>query len=134
MKDVGQLKSLSAFEWASVSQYIVYISSVAGLKEFNSSDVISFPLAKIGPVKLVARKVCVLAVLEGNKKQIEMFVGKNEGKLEDGEMSVLRGMYLQFVRSIETVEEHIRAARLYLDAESPESFLNLKEMENDLPF
>lgn len=134
MNDVDQLKPLSAFEWASVSQYIVYVSSVAGLKELNSSDLISFPLARMGPMKLVARKVRALAALEGNKEQIERFVGRYEGELGDSEMSVLRSMYLQFKRSAEMVEEHIRVACLYLDVEVPEALFELEAIEDDLPF
>lgn len=133
MSDVGQLKPLSAFEWASVSQYIVYISSVAGLKEFNSNDLISFPLAKIGAEKLLSRKERLLVLLRGNKKRIERFVGDRKEELGEGELSVLRSMYLQFKRSIETVEEHIRIAGLYQEVAGTGLFPS-EETQDDLPF
>jgi len=133
VSDVGQLKPLSAFEWASVSQYIIYISSVARLVEVNSNDVVSFPLAKIGPKKLAARKERVLALLKSNEKQIERFAGARKEELGDSEMSVLRSMYLQFKRSAETVEEHLRIARLYEEVSGAELF-SVEEDEDDYPF
>ncbi len=134
MKDVDQLKPLSAFEWASVCQYIVYISSVAGLKEFNCSEVSSFPLARVGPEKLIARKERVLVLLRGNKIKVERFAGCYEEQLGEGEMSILRSMYVQFKRSIRMVEDQVRIAKLYQTANAPVHLPGAEEMENDLPF
>lgn len=133
MPDVGQLKPLSAFEWASVSQYIIYVSSVAGLKEFNSNDVSSFPLARIGPNNLTARKERLLTLLKGNKKSIERFVGARKEELGAPELSVLRSMYLQFKHSVETVEQHLEIARMYQELSGP-GLLSTQGDEDELPF
>lgn len=102
-----KLLSLSDFEWASTARYIVYISSVANLKEINSNHVISFPLGRLGPVKLLKQKENVLSILEGNRTSIERFVGEHRAELDDNDLAVLRSLYLQYKGNAETVKGHI---------------------------
>lgn len=109
------LLSLSSFEWASVSQYIIYISSVAGLTEVNTNEVICFPLARFGPHKMIARKEKVLAVLRENRAKLERFAARKQQELGEEEMSVLRSIYRQFSGSIDTVEGHLIVAKAYQD-------------------
>lgn len=113
MSDVGLLKPLSAFEWASVSRYIVYISSVAGLKEINTNHVISFSLTRLGVKGLVRQKERVLLQLRKNMGGLECFAEEHRGELEKEEISVLRSMYVQIRGSIAIVEGHIRMAERY---------------------
>lgn len=103
----SKLKKLSDFEWASACKYILYISAIAGLREINSSHVISFPLARLGPEKMLKQKRAALAVLEGNKSAIERFVGEHKSSLDDNELAVVRTLYLQYRDSAETVKGHI---------------------------
>lgn len=102
-----KLLSLSDFEWASTARYIVYISSMANLKEINSNHVISFPLGKLGPDKLMRRKDRTLSVLKGNLSSIAAFVGEHQHELGDTELAVLRSVYLQYKSNIETVTAHM---------------------------
>lgn len=106
----SKLKPLSDFEWASVSQYIIYVSSIARLQEINSNHVISFPLSRLGPEKLLKQKGRVLIALEGNKASIERFVGEHSSELNDNELAVLRTLYLQYRDNVETVKAHIEFA------------------------
>lgn len=103
----SKLKPLSDFEWASVSRYISYISSIASLQEINSNHVISFPLSRVGPEKLLKQKGRVLIALEGNKASVERFVGEHRSELDDNELAVLRTLYMQYRDNIETVKAHI---------------------------
>lgn len=102
-----ELLSLSDFEWASAARYIIYISGVANLKEINSSHVTSFPLANLGPDRLMKQKEGVLLVLEANKSSIERFVGEHEGDLAKEELAVLRSLYMQYKGNAEVVRGHI---------------------------
>lgn len=129
-----KLKPLSAFEWASVSRYIIYISRAAQLQEINSNDVVSFPLARVGVEKVLVRKVRVLASLEYNQQRLECFVGLHKGDFEDNELSVIRSLYLQFNRSIETVNEHIGVAKSYREALAVDMSLVDVEVQDDIPF
>ncbi len=134
MLDEGSLRSLADFEWASATQYIVYISSVAGLSEINSNHVISFPLARLGPEKLLKQKHRVLVLLKGNKRSIERFVGERKSQLDENELAVLRALYVQYKSNIETVEAHISFI-LECIAEVELSLLNSQEKtEDDFPF
>lgn len=102
-----KLLSLVDFEWASVARYIHYISSITGLKEINSNHVISFPLGRLGPHKLLKQKERVLLVLEENKRLVERFVGEHRDHLSDKELAVLRTLYMQYRSNVEMVEGHI---------------------------
>lgn len=103
-----KLLSLSDFEWASTARYIVYISSMANLKEINSSHVISFPLGKLGPDKLLKQKGSTLLLLKGNLSAIAAFVGERQHELDVNELAVLRTLYMQYKSSIATVTSHIK--------------------------
>lgn len=103
-----KLLSLSDFEWASAARYIVYISSMANLKEINSNHVISFPLGKLGPDKLLKQKRRALILLEGNLSAIAAFVGEHQHDLGVNEMAVLRTLYVQYKNSMKTVTGHIK--------------------------
>ncbi len=103
----SELLSLSDFEWASAARYIVYISSIANLKEINSNHVISFPLGRLGPDKLLKQKENVLVSLEANRASIERFVGAHKDELDEDEMAILRTLYLQYKGNAETVRGHI---------------------------
>lgn len=109
-----KLLSLAVFEWASVARYIVYISSIAHLEEINSNHVISFPLARLGPDKLLKQKKGVLQALEDNKRHIERFVGEHRAELGDDELAVLRTLYLQYKGNAGVVREHIDIIRTCL--------------------
>lgn len=102
-----KLLPLAAFEWASVARYIIYISSIANLKEINSNHVVCFPLARMGPGKLLKQKEAVLLVLEGNKRNIERFVGEHKAELGCDELAVLRTLYMQYKGNAGVVREHI---------------------------
>jgi hypothetical protein len=103
----GKLLTLSDFDWASAASYIIYVSGVAGLREINSNHVISFPLARLGPVGLLKQKTRVLALLEGNRESVERFVGEYKVSLGKRELAILRTMYLQYKDNIQTVKGHI---------------------------
>lgn len=102
-----KLLPVAAFEWASVARYITYVSSIANLKEINSNHVICFPLARMGPQKLLKQKEAVLLVLESNKKNIERFVGERRTELGCDELAVLRTLYMQYKGNAGVVLEHI---------------------------
>lgn len=126
-----KIRPLADFEWASVTLYIVYISGVMGLSEINCNHVNSFPLARIGPDKLLKQKERTLALLKGNKSKIERFVGERKSELEEGEISVLRSMYMQIGGLIDLVERHIGATEMYM-ADYAETLLDaLEEVENE---
>lgn len=130
----NELKSLADFEWASVARYIIYISSAAGLKEINSEHVFSFPLARIGPDRLLRQKKRVLLLLKGNRSCIERFVGVYRSELNDDELAVLRGLYLQYKDNEETVEGHIGVIEECI-VEIEVGILQSKEgVENDMQF
>lgn len=125
-----KLLNLCDFEWASTARYIIYISSIANLKEINSDHVICFPLGRIGPEKLLKQKVRALAVLEGNKANIEKFVGEHKGDLGSDEMAVLRSLYLQYKGNEEIVNNHIAVIGTVV-AEIELGILQSKEEEGD---
>ncbi len=129
-----ELKDLAEFEWASVAQYIVYISSVTQLEEIVSEHVVRFPLAGVGAEKLLLRKQRVLERLKGNKQKILRFAGEFEDELGENELSVLRTLYLQFKRGEEMVGEHLRIIKLYQDEENNSFFGTAEEASDELPF
>lgn len=102
-----KLLSISDFEWASTARYIMYISSMANLKEINSNHVISFPLGRMGPDQLLKQKENVLLALEDNKTNIERFVGEYREELDKNELAVIRSLYLQYTSNAKTVNGHI---------------------------
>lgn len=112
-----ELHPLSAFEWASVTHYIVYISSVAGLEEVSSERVVSFPMARIGPESLIVRKENTLKLLERNISRLEKFAASKKEELGPYELSVLRSLYIQYRNNVNTVRDHLRTAKIYIDAE-----------------
>lgn len=128
-----KLIPISAFEWASVAQYIVYISGAAGLQGINSSHVLCLPLAKMGPEKLLARKMRVDFVLKSNLKGLEVFVGRFKDELEPGEISVIRGMYRQFKDNLETVNGHMKIIEDFARTEYT-GLYDQEEEKDDLPF
>lgn len=128
-----KLQPISAFEWASVAQYIIYISGAAGLKEVNSGDVLCLPLAKIGPEKLLSRKMRVALVLKSNLRSLEGFVGRFEDELEDNEISVIRGMYRQLRDNLETVSGHMELIEDFARTEYT-GFYDQEEEKDDTPF
>ncbi len=130
MSDKKPLKSLADFEWASATQYITYISSVARLSEINSNHIVSFPLGRLGPDKLLKQKQRVLILLEGNKKNIERFVGERRSQLDENELAVLRSLYVQYKGNIETVKGHIKCIDECM-VELKLSLLKLKEKQED---
>lgn len=125
-----KLLSLADFEWASAARYLVYISSVANLKEINSNHVISFPLGRLGPDKLLKQKERVLFLLEGNKSAIESFVGEHRNELVPNELVALRSLYVQYKGSIETVKSHIKIIK-DCAVEIEFSFLRSGEADKD---
>lgn len=133
-KEARKLRRLNEFEWASVAQYVIYISSLVGLEEMRADDVISFPLARLGPLKVIARKERCLDVLEGNKKLIERFVGENEPELDDDEISVLRSLYIQYRDSALVVRGHLRVAELYLAELDGVMGVEVEEGQDVFPF
>lgn len=134
MSYTGSLKRLKDFEWASVTQYIIYISSVAGLKEVNPRHVVSFPLGRLGPDKLLKQKRRVLLLLEGNKACVERFAGSCESELDENEMAVLRSIYLQYRSSIETVSRHIFLLTTCLTGTQLSILQSEEEAQDDLLF
>ncbi len=134
MSDEGSLRCLADFEWASATQYIIYVSSAARLSEINSSHVVSFPLGRLGPEKLLKQKQRVLILLEGNKKNIERFVGERKSQLDENELAVLRSLYVQYKGNIETVKGHINYIE-ECEVELELALLKLQEKkEDDYPF
>lgn len=128
-----KLLPISAFKWASVSQYIVYIGGAAGLQEVNSGYVLCLPLTRVAPAKLLARKMRVALILKANLKSLERFVERFKAELEPGEMSVLRGMYRQFKNNLETVEGHMETIEDFAQA-SNKAMFEQSEEKDDLPF
>lgn len=127
------LQPISAFEWASVAQYIVYISGAAGLQEVSSSHVLCLPLARMGPEKLLSQKMRVAMVLKSNLRSLEGFVGRFENELEDTEMSVIRGMYRQIRDNLETVAGHMKTIEDYARS-SEKGMFEQSEEKDDAPF
>ncbi len=107
-----KMKHVRDFEYASVACYIVWLEFNLGLKDFNHDHVNSCALGRVSPARIVKRKRKLIALMLGNMKKLEVFAGKYEGELEDGEMVVLRSMYRQLKTSIETCNDHIRTAKL----------------------
>lgn len=125
MSSTGSLKHLKDFEWASVARYVGYIASIAGSSEINANHVVSFPLARLGPDKLLKQKKRVLALLEANRAGIERFVGNRRSHLDENELAVLRTVYLQYKSGAEMVRRHI----VFLEDCVIEAELTLLRME-----
>lgn len=134
MSVVCRLKHLSDFEWASVAQYVVYISSIAGLAEVNSRYVVDFPLGRLGSDRLLKRKQRVLFLLESNMKRVERFVGEHRSELNDNERAVLRTMYMQYKSNAETVKGHIEVASQCISEIELAIEMSWKEDEDDQLF
>lgn len=130
----GKLRSLSDFEWASVAQYLVYVSSAADLVEFNTSDVYSFAIAMDGVKKVIRRKERILTLLEGNMKQLERFVGRHSDELGDDEKSVLRSLYVQYKGAVQIVREHLVVARECQEEQERGLKLYGGREEDEIPF
>lgn len=128
----GSLKRIADFEWASVGQYMVYISSAMGLKEINSQAVISFPLTRLGPEAVIKQKKTAENALKWNISALERFVVSRKKDLGKDEIVVLRGLYIQYKCNLETVKEHIRSAEFYR-ASVDVSLFDSAEGEEDEP-
>lgn len=131
----GTLRRIADFEWASVGQYLLYISSAVGLKEISSHAVISFPLTRLGPEAVLKQKRSVARVLEWNISALERFVIARKKELGKDELVVLRGLYIQYKCNLETVKEHARSAEFYR-ASVDVSLFDLAEEggEDEFPF
>lgn len=130
----AKLLSISHFEWASVAQYIVYVSAVANLVEIDDSCVHSFRLSVYGPGGLVKRKTKMLSILEGNIARLERFVATFKESLEPVELVVIRGIYRSHMDCVSIVKRHIDIAKsqpiqasLFTDTEEGED-------EEEFPF
>lgn len=128
-----KLLSISSFQWASVAQYMVYISGAAGLHEINTDHVYSFPLARLGVERLVNQKRKVLGLLSSNLQSLERFAFRCKGDLEENEMAVIRGLYRQTKTCIELAERHINTAEMYRTTERENSLFD-EGAEDDFPF
>jgi len=128
-----RLQPISAFEWASVTQYIVYISGVAELLEINSSHVERLPLATLGPAKLLSRKLKMSVVLKSNLRRLERFAERFKDELDKNELSVVRGMYRQYKNNLETVQRHLEVIEDYARAVD-KSMFEQSEAEDNAPF
>ncbi len=126
----SKLLLLSDFEWASTARYIVYISSIARLKEINCNHVVSFPLGRLSPEKLLKQKGSVLFDLEANKTKIERFVGEHKADLDVNELAVLRSLYFQYKNNAETVRGHIDIVKTCIE-EIEVGILQSKEVDAD---
>jgi len=98
-----KLLSISDFEWASAAQYIVYISTLADLRETVVGDVFSFRFGKGGAQGLLGKKLKTLSLLQGNRRKLERLVGEKEKELGRNEIAVIRGMWQGISRSHEVV-------------------------------
>ncbi len=119
------------YEWASVAQYLVYISGAADLSEVSSDQVVSFPLARMGADRVVARKTRLLLLLENNVTRLERFVGAYKEELNENELAVLRTLYIQYQRNIETVNAHLKVARMYRDEVDGLPIFGVKEVGDE---
>ncbi len=133
-KQQEKLKRIADFEWASVGQYLVYISSAMGLVEINSQRVLSFPLARLGPEAVLKQKKLTAKVLESNVAALERFVIARKSELGSEELVVLRGLYVQYKCNLETVKEHCKAAAFYKASVDVSLFDIDKGGENEFPF
>ena len=129
-----KLVSISSFQWASVAQYMVYISGAAGLHEINTDHVYSFPLARMGGERLVNQKRKVSGLLSENLQSLERFAGCHKDDLEESEMSVIRGLYRQTKMWIELIEGHINTAEMYRVTERVNSLFDGGGAEDEFPF
>jgi len=129
-----KLQPISAFGWASVAQYTVYISGVARLLEVNSDHVNSLPLARMTPQKLLSRKLRTQVILRSNLRALEVFVEKYKADLGLSELSVIRGFYRQYKDSLETVEGHMQIIENYARSSDKSMFEQTHEKSDDQPF
>ncbi len=130
-----ELRTISSFEWASVTQYIVYISVLIGLHDVNCNHIVSFPLVGLGAKALIVRKQRMISVLEVNKAKLERFVCAKKEELGSDEMAVLRSMYVQWRKSIETMRGHVETARAFQKMEEEDDCLfETKVAQDEFPF
>ena len=128
-----KLIPISSFQWASVAQYMVYISGAAGLYEINTDHVICFPLVRLGAERLLNQKRKVLRLLNSNLQALERFAGAHKDDLEETEMSVIRGLYRQTKMWVELVEDHVKTAETYKITECTNSLFD-QGGDDDFPF
>lgn len=126
-----ELKHLSDFEWASVAQYIVWVESAAGLSQINSSHVVSFPLARMGIDRLRLRLNRVETALLCNIAALERFVGERKSELTSNELAVLRTLYIQYKRNVETVKGHLEQVEACAMSEAGELWPEEKGAQED---
>jgi len=128
-----KLQPISAFEWASVTQYIVYISGAAQLLEVNSDHVRCLRLSKKGANTLLSQKLRMSVILKTNLRRLEGFVERFRGQLESTELSVIRGMYRQLKDNLETVERHMKTIENFAKSSNKDMF-EQSEAEDETPF
>lgn len=129
------MSTISDFPWASVGHYMARLEVSIGLECINHNHVISFPLGRLGPEKVIAQKERALGKIKRNMARLEAFVGKAK-PLEGDELVVLRSMYRTFASEAETCKRHIEVAKKIaanLALFSPAAF-DCEEEEDDLPF
>lgn len=125
-------KRMADFEWASAARYIVHIEKLLGLQDVASGNIYSFPLGRIGPEKLEAKKRRLARTLSGNIAKLELFVGENKSDLGDNELAILRSMYVTMSSAHETCEGHAELAKYF--GERASFATGLEGMEDDVPF
>jgi hypothetical protein len=131
----GKLMRVCDFEWASVCQYMIYLSAMAELKEINFSGVTSFPYVTVGGEGLKSRKQRTLRLLEFNRTRLEVFVAERKDSIEDVELAVIRGMYRQLVESEKTVQGHLGTIERLMVRECQAMDLGREgENKDELPF
>lgn len=137
-EETARLKTISDYEWASVAQYIVYVSACADLIEISSDAIYSFRIGQAGPASLARRKRRTRDCLARNMELIVEFVERNEGELLSDEQNVIRGMYRTQADGLAMVKEHaVRAEALVLAHQKPLPGSLEEELlgdENEFPF
>lgn len=102
-----KLARLCDFEWASACQYIVYVSSIAGLHEVSADSVHSLSVVRGGVRGARMRKQKVLALLVENVSLLDAFVSEHSDDLGELELAILRSMRSSFKVSQVTVNEKL---------------------------
>lgn len=128
------LKGLADFEWASVAQYLVYIEATAKLKPLSEAQIYNFPLARLGPEKLIAQKRRTKHSIEANLSNLASFVGKFSDDMTDEEKVVLRSLYRTIKGSLETVTEHLETAKGLKKLDQLTVLASTEDTEDELPF
>ncbi len=124
---------ISDYQWASVAHYIAHLEQILVLTEVSAESVYSFRVQGGRFDQLRKRKEKIVQTLEENNAKLCVYVAERKGRLESGELDVIRGIYKSNLEAVGIAREHAERLKKMLERYA-EKLPGMGGDNGDLPF